>query len=68
MKCAICKNKTDWDTSFGRPVFVVCPTCHNRLEKVISHLRKYDFSPKGSATQIIVEIGFMMEERKDKNG
>ena len=66
MKCAICKNKTDWDTSFGRPSFIVCPSCHARLIKTIHNLRKYNFSPESSATQIIIEIGFMMKERKEK--
>lgn len=31
MKCAICKNKTTWDTSFGDENFIICPKCYNRL-------------------------------------
>ena len=33
MKCAICKNKTTWDESYGYYEFIVCPHCHNRLGK-----------------------------------
>lgn len=33
MKCAICKKKTDWDSSYGYEEFIVCPHCFNRLSK-----------------------------------
>lgn len=34
MKCAICKNKTNWDESFGYKEFIVCPKC---LEILSAH-------------------------------
>ena len=33
MKCAICKNETNWDESFGHSEFIVCPKCFERLER-----------------------------------
>lgn len=64
MKCDICGNKTDWNSSYGRETFIVCPSCHKRLIKTIYNLRKYNFSPESSATQVIIEIGFIKEESK----
>lgn len=31
MKCAICSQKTDWDSSYGYEEFIVCPACFKRL-------------------------------------
>ena len=31
MKCEICKAKTDWDSSMGRPNFLICKDCTNKL-------------------------------------
>ena len=31
MKCAICKNKTTWDESFGGEKFIICPRCYAKL-------------------------------------
>jgi hypothetical protein len=33
MKCAICNEKTTWDSSYGYEKFIVCPKCFNRLSK-----------------------------------
>lgn len=31
MKCAICKNHTTWDESFGGEKFIICPRCYKKL-------------------------------------
>lgn len=31
MKCKICKQKTNWNSSFGRREFIVCPNCFNEM-------------------------------------
>jgi len=31
MRCKICGNKTDWDSSFGHEKFIICPQCYHRL-------------------------------------
>lgn len=33
MKCAICKNKTTWSSSFGKSSYVVCGKCFNKLRE-----------------------------------
>ena len=67
MKCELCDKKTNWDSSYGRPSFIVCPMCHGRLTKTIYNLRKYNFSPESSALEIILEIGFARDESKKEN-
>lgn len=64
MKCKICGKKTTYDESYGRETFIVCPICHEKLTKEIKTLREFKFSPESSAVQIILDIGFWMEERK----
>ena len=66
MRCKICKHKTTWDESYGRDSFIVCPSCHKRLAKEIETWRKYKVSSQSMATEIILEIGYMIEERKEK--
>lgn len=36
--CQICGNETDWDVSFGRENFTVCPHCFERLTDVNPNL------------------------------
>ena len=31
MKCKICKQKTDWDSSMGVREFIVCPDCFGEM-------------------------------------
>lgn len=33
MKCAICKNKTTWNTSFGRSTYLVCGDCFAKMRE-----------------------------------
>lgn len=33
--CQICGKKTDWDSSFGRANFIVCPKCYFGLHEVL---------------------------------
>jgi len=61
MKCAICGKKTDWDTSYGRETFIVCPTCHDKIAEIVfKGSKKYS---KVTALEIILEIGRTMEEK-----
>ena len=57
MKCAICERKTNWNESYGRPTFIVCPHCFNILEK-----------NNKNALFTILTIGTMKENLKNKKG
>ncbi len=63
MKCDICGKKTDWDESYGRETFIVCPTCYNKIAKIIKRSTNYDYYDM-TALEIILEIGSIKEERK----
>lgn len=55
MKCAICGHKTNWDESYGRETFIVCPSCHDKIAEIISKgSKKYS---KITALEIILKIG-----------
>ena len=60
MKCAMCKEKTDWDSSFGKESFIVCPECHKKIASLIER-NKDKFSSNVIATEIILAIGFTRE-------
>ena len=53
MKCCICKRKTDWDESYGRSTFIVCPHCYSILKK-----------KKKNALDTILKIGMIKEDLK----
>ena len=55
MKCAICKNKTNWGESCGYNEFIVCPKC---FEKLDSHK---------TALSFIFAAGRIRKEEKEKN-
>ena len=59
MKCDVCKRSTDWDESYGKSNFIICPTCFERLAKAIE---KED---KNLIMNIIFEIADIREEKVD---
>ena len=61
MKCDICGHKTNWDESYGRESFIVCPSCHDKIAKIVSKgSKKY---PQITALEIILKIGQIKEEK-----
>ena len=62
MKCNICGNKTNWDESYGRETFIVCPVCHDRIAKVIKKCTN-DKYYNVTALEVILEIGHIKEEK-----
>lgn len=69
MKCKICKQKTDWDSSVGRPCFIVCNNCVEKLSKnLINYVKNCEVDKKygelAAMTAIILNIGYKMEENK----
>ena len=56
MKCAICKNKTTWDKSFGYTDFIVCPKCFGEIHK------KYDIV---KTMDIIFMLGDIAKKHKN---
>ncbi len=64
MKCKICGHKTDWDSSYGRENFIVCPTCHREMTNTINKLRNENCLSETIATMLIINIGMKREERK----
>lgn len=71
MKCKICKQKTDWDSSVGRPCFIVCNHCIRELSKHMLNILKvcnHDIISAQSATSsILLDIGYKMEENKKED-
>ena len=65
MKCRICKQKTDWDSSVGRPCFIVCNNCVEKLSKHILNILEFsdknDIGALGATTAILLNIGYAME-------
>lgn len=61
MKCKICGRKTNWDESYGRETFIVCPTCFNKITNSINNCRKYKISPESTALEIVLKIGRIKE-------
>ena len=55
MKCAICKEKTNWNRSFGYREFIVCPSCFESIHK------KYDIV---ETMDIIFMLGNIIREKK----
>lgn len=69
MKCKICKQKTDWDSSVGRPCFIVCNHCARELSKHMLNIlqvhNNHDIiSAQCAITSILLDIGYKMEENK----
>ena len=55
MRCCICERKTNWDESYGRPTFIVCPHCYNILRK-----------NNKNALDVILKIGIIKEDLKNE--
>jgi hypothetical protein len=69
MKCKICKQKTNWDESVGRPAFIVCNHCVENLSEHMLELLKFSSKDKIGAlcatTAILLDIGYAMEGKED---
>lgn len=57
MKCAICKNKTTWNTSFGRSAYLVCGDCFAKMRENRNPVEVLDE---------IIKIGEKIEKTLDK--
>ena len=55
MKCAICKEKTNWDSSYGWKEFIVCPKCFEAIHKKYGLVETMD---------IIFTLGNIIREKK----
>ena len=62
MKCKICGRKTNWDESYGKENFIVCPACHDRIAEVISNVTNKHRYAKVAACEVIIEIGYLKEK------
>lgn len=70
MKCKFCYKKTDWDSSIGRPNFIVCNSCAEKFSKGLSAMIQMyntndDIGVLGLATAIILDIGLTREQNKN---
>ena len=61
MKCKICKNVTDWDSSCGDPKCIVCNTCFDRLVKATGR------KPSRGRVEVY-RIIFEVADIKEENG
>ena len=67
MKCKICGRRTNWDESYGRENFIICPSCHSELTKVIENFKSKKSFPAPILTDaIIFTISRLKEERKNE--
>lgn len=59
--CAICGNKTEWDESFGKSSFIVCPKC---FKKIIKRFREAysGIDAVGQALTAVLAIGEAKDE------
>ena len=58
MKCKMCEKRTDWDSSVGRPNFIICNNCVEELHDCCN-IKRTDI------VNIILTIGFKREVRKN---
>ena len=65
MKCKMCGKKTDWDSSYGRPNFIICPVCHKKMTNLIEKLRYENCSSETITTALILDIGYEREKEKE---
>lgn len=63
MKCKLCGRKTNWNESFGKENFIVCPKCHDRIATIISEITNNHPYSKVAATSVIIELGYLKEEK-----
>ena len=55
MRCKICGKKTDWDSSVGRPCYIVCNRC---VESIAKARKKHPFEITGE----ILKKGLKIEK------
>ena len=59
MTCKICGKEADWNTSYGRPCFIVCGSCFRKIVKKAGAI-------EWDAVAIILGIGWTIEEEEEK--
>lgn len=57
MKCKMCGKRTDWDSSIGKPSFIICNNC-------VEELHNYCNIKRTDIVDIILVIGFKRERGK----
>lgn len=65
MKCKICKQKTNWDESYGLPEFIVCPHCFEEMAE--ARPEKNFYKKRNEIMKIIFTIGKQIEKVNDRN-
>lgn len=69
MKCKICKKKTTWDDSVGRPAFLICNHCVENLSKnmlqILNLSGRDDIGALCATTSFLLDIGYAMEKEED---
>lgn len=69
MKCKICKQKTDWDSSMGVSEFIVCRDCFG--EMVRGKMERCDLSGAEARDRVmnaIFTIGDQIKRVKKRKG
>lgn len=60
MICKVCGKEADWDTSYGRPCFIVCGSCFYKI------IKNTGFDERHAVLDTILNIGWIMEEEEEK--
>lgn len=64
MKCKICKQKTNWDESYGMAEFIVCPRC---FEEMAENEKGNFYTKRNKIMNMIFTIGAQIERTNDRN-
>ena len=61
MKCQICGRRTNWNESFGRESFIVCPKC----ERAIRHCFDNNYLQSFNLIMVLGELREEYEKEKE---
>lgn len=66
MKCKICKQKTDWDSSMGKREFIVCYDCFSEMvRRKMSRTDKSGEQCRSEIMAVLFDIGDQVKKIKE---
>ena len=68
MKCKICKQKTDWDSSYGKRNFLVCSNCFREMiQQKVKRTNKNAVQAADEILTVIFDIGDQVRRIKERS-
>lgn len=69
MKCKICKQKTDWDSSMGAREFIVCRDCFGEMvREKMNRTNKSGMQARNEIMTVLFDIGDQIKRVKERKG